>query len=260
MNETTPPAVPLSVGELLRQCRLEQALTLEEVVADTRISLVNLHAIESMNYEKLPADAFAKGLVALYANFLGQDGRLLADQFFSARDNGERTRLTVLQQHRVQTSLQPGKLAEPTHFSSAAIAGLILTVIVVSFAGFSFYFSWNPLSYFAASRSTVASSPAGSAFHPADPATNTGTPRASLSLQAVFSKDNRVIIALDDQPPREQFYAKGSTMQWEAAHAMQLEFFQPDSVELQFNGAPLPFPPLAEGRYLLRLPVAKTAP
>jgi len=260
MNISAPPAAPQSVGELLRQCRLDQGLTLEEAVADTRISLVNLLAIESMDYEKLPADAFAKGLIVLYANFLGQDGRVLANQFFSGRDSGERIRATPELRRRSQPSLHPNKLAEPTHFSSAAVAGLILTVIVVSFTGFSLYFSWNPLSYFTAARSVGVSSPSASAFHPADPATNTGSPRASLSLQAVFAKDNRVVIALDDQPPREQFFAKGSTMQWEASHAMQLEFFQPDSVELQFNGAPLPFPPLAEGRYLLRLPVAKPAP
>jgi hypothetical protein len=260
MNETAPPAARQSVGDLLRQCRLEQAVSLEEVVAETRISLVNVLAIESMDYEKLPADAFAKGLIVLYANFLGQDGRLLAKQFFSLRNSGGDARLTPLRQCRPHPSLHPSKLAEPTHFSSAAIAGLILTMIVVSFTGFSLYFSWNPLRYFSAARSAGVSAPAASAFHPADPATNTGTPRASLSLQAVFAKDSRVVVALDDQPPREQFYAKGSTMQWEAAHAMQLEFFQPDGVELQFNGGPLPFPPLAEGRYLLSLPVAKTAP
>ena len=75
MKPTDLPTEQQPVGEQLRQCRLEQSLTLEDVAADTRISLANLRAIEAMEYEKLPADAFAKGLIILYAQFLGQDGR-----------------------------------------------------------------------------------------------------------------------------------------------------------------------------------------
>jgi cytoskeletal protein RodZ len=259
MKPTDLPTEQQPVGEQLRQCRLEQSLTLEDVAADTRISLANLRAIEAMEYEKLPADAFAKGLIILYAQFLGQDGRRVADQFFSARNGESKSPLPPLQQCRLEHSLQPSKLAEPTHFSSAAVAGVLLTLIVVSFTGFILYFSWNPLSFFT-TQTLTPSSPASNAFHPADPSTSSGTQRASLSLQAVFSKDSRIVIALDSQPPLEQFYAKGSTMQWEAAQSIQVEFFQPDSVELQFNGESLPFPPNAEGRYLLRLPTTKAAP
>jgi len=259
MKPTAPLPAPQPVGEQLRQCRLEQSLTLEDVAADTRISLSTLRAIEAMEDEQLPAGAFARGLIALYANHLGLDGRKLAAQFFSARHRGNTPHLLSLAQRRLAHSLQPSKLAEPTHFSSATVAGVLLTLIVVSCTGFILYFSWNPLSFFT-TQSTSLSSPTSNDFHPADPSTNAATRQTSLSLQAVFSKDSRVVLALDHQSPLEHYYAKGSTMQWEAAQSLELEFFAPDSVELQFNGEPLPFPAHVEGRYLLRLPAVKAAP
>ena len=73
-------------------------------------------------------------------------------------------------------------------------------------------------------------------------------------LQAVFYADCRVRVSLDNQPATEQTYLRGSTIQWEAQQSMQLDFFQENCAELQFNGSLLALPLFQDGRATLRLP------
>ena len=46
------------IGDQFKQVRQDKSLSLEEVTVSTKISRSNLHAIESMEYDKLPADSF----------------------------------------------------------------------------------------------------------------------------------------------------------------------------------------------------------
>jgi hypothetical protein len=52
-----------SVGQVLREERLRQSLTLEEVSASTRISLKNLDAIEKDDFNQIGAPFFYKSFV-----------------------------------------------------------------------------------------------------------------------------------------------------------------------------------------------------
>ena len=63
----------VSLGELLRQARLDRALTLAEVERDTRINRSYLEALESERYELLPAPVYARGFLRSYARQLGLD-------------------------------------------------------------------------------------------------------------------------------------------------------------------------------------------
>jgi len=61
----------LSAGQVLRKSREEQAVSLEEVAQVTRIAKSYLAALEDDAYEKLPSDAYVRGFLRVYANFLG---------------------------------------------------------------------------------------------------------------------------------------------------------------------------------------------
>jgi cytoskeletal protein RodZ len=247
------------VGDQLRQARQEQNRTIEDAAVHTRISPANLRAMEDSAYEQLPADSFTKGLLLLYAEYLGLDGRHLVDQFFFERDGGRVRHLTALQKSSIAHSLEPKKLAEQARISSATAAAVLLFCIVVSFTGFCLYYSWNPFGYLT-DKLHLVSSTVKSTFHPADPATSGIRNQNTLTLQAVFHKDCRVVVRLDDHPGTEQNYLKGSTIQWEAQQNLVLSFYQADCAELQFNGAPLPFPPVIDGQATIRLPLPANAP
>ena len=68
MMETKP-----TVGEILKQTREEQKLTLDEISVTTRIRVKYLSAIEADNYDVLPSSVQKKGFVRSYARALGLD-------------------------------------------------------------------------------------------------------------------------------------------------------------------------------------------
>lgn len=256
-SSSSPPEI-LPLGTQLRQLREDKSLSLEDAAHHTKISRVNLEAIESMAYDKLPADSFTRGQIILYGNFLGMDGRLAADRFFAERDGGKSSSLSSLQQSLLHQPLTPKKLAEPTHISSASIAGVLLLLIASSLTAFSLYFSWNPFAFLTGKIYPQGSNP--TTFHPADPSTSNGSIQGSIKLIATFRKDSRVLVSSDSKQPLEQFYTRGSQAQWQSAKQLEVEFFQPDSAELQLNGAPLSFPDSIDGRFRVRIPAAKPTP
>jgi len=62
---------PQRLGDYLRERREEAGLTAAEFCQQTRISPAVLKAMESGDYQALPANAFARGFYALYAKTLG---------------------------------------------------------------------------------------------------------------------------------------------------------------------------------------------
>ena len=69
------------VGELLRQNREEQGLSLTDIEAATSIRAKYLQAIEDGDYSSLPGEVFAKGFVRNYAIILGLDGNEFMEIF-----------------------------------------------------------------------------------------------------------------------------------------------------------------------------------
>ena len=62
-----------SLGEFLRAERQARGITLEQISADTRISMDMLRAIEEGSVERLPAPVLIKGFLKAYAKKIGLD-------------------------------------------------------------------------------------------------------------------------------------------------------------------------------------------
>lgn len=60
-----------TVGSILRQARLAKKITYDQVEAATKIRAKFLEAIEVDDYSTLPSQAYAKGFVKNYGEFLG---------------------------------------------------------------------------------------------------------------------------------------------------------------------------------------------
>jgi len=246
------------IGIHLQKLRQEKSLTLEDVTQATKISLANLRAIESMTYERLPADIFTRGQITLYGNYLGIDGRQIAQQFFFERD-GDKEKGSFLKKKLSNHSLTPKQLAEPSHISSATIAGILLLLIVLSITGFCMYTSWKPFAFLTNQTKNLSSSVINT-FHPANPATGNRANLKTLNLTALFLKDSQIILSLDNKESVQKVYTKGTSAHWKAEKKIHIEFFQPDSAELQLNNITLPFPQGVDGHYILRIPTASSTP
>ncbi|MEQ8181258.1 MAG: helix-turn-helix transcriptional regulator, partial [Smithellaceae bacterium] len=60
--------------------REASGMTLKDVYAVTRISVVNLEAIENGAFEDLPVPTYTKNFIKTYARALGMDSRPILDR------------------------------------------------------------------------------------------------------------------------------------------------------------------------------------
>ena len=73
--------VPTGIGETLRQARVAAGIQLDEAERTIRIRVRYLHALETENWGVLPAEAYVRGFLHTYADFLGLDGVALVDEY-----------------------------------------------------------------------------------------------------------------------------------------------------------------------------------
>ena len=71
------------IGGSLREARLKRGLTPADVQKAIRIRDRYLQALEDENWELLPGDAYVKGFLRTYADYLGLDGNLYVEEYNS---------------------------------------------------------------------------------------------------------------------------------------------------------------------------------
>jgi hypothetical protein len=71
------------IGSSLREARVRRGLEIPDVERATRIRAKYLRALESESFDVLPSQAYTKGFLRTYADFLDLDGRLFVDEYTS---------------------------------------------------------------------------------------------------------------------------------------------------------------------------------
>ena len=71
------------IGGSLREARLKRGLTAADVQKAIRIRDRYLQALEEERWELLPGDAYVKGFLRTYADYLGLDGNLYVEEYNS---------------------------------------------------------------------------------------------------------------------------------------------------------------------------------
>lgn len=69
------------LGSWLQEIRQEKGISIEEISPKLKIRACILRAIEEGHLEKLPQPIYVRGLISRYADFLGENGRELAQKF-----------------------------------------------------------------------------------------------------------------------------------------------------------------------------------
>lgn len=69
------------LGSRIREERERQNLTIEQVMELTKISRVNINAIENGNQKDFPHEVYAKGFIKNYAKILGLDADEIGEEF-----------------------------------------------------------------------------------------------------------------------------------------------------------------------------------
>src|SRR6476620_9060675 len=125
-EELVEPEMP-TVGERLRVAREEKGLSLEDVAAQTRIPQRHLEAIETADWERLPAPTYTVGFAKSYASSVGLDRTEVGDQL-RAELGGQRTAATQME---VFEPVDPARTM-PKWLVLGAIVAVIAVVLLLS--------------------------------------------------------------------------------------------------------------------------------
>ncbi len=114
----------VEIGGALRAARERRGFGLVEVERQTHIRERYLVALEEERFELLPARAYAKGFLRVYADFLGIDGGLIVEEFNARFPEAE------------QPELAPSRVsATRAHARGRRLPGLLVAGLAVALLG-----------------------------------------------------------------------------------------------------------------------------
>jgi cytoskeleton protein RodZ len=71
----------LEIGSSLREVRIRRGVELAQVEAETHIRTRYLKALEDERFDLMPGDAYVRGFLHTYADYLELDGELFVDEY-----------------------------------------------------------------------------------------------------------------------------------------------------------------------------------
>jgi cytoskeleton protein RodZ len=198
-------------GEVLREAREAQNLSLDNIADELMIRRFYLEALEQGNFKELPERVYATGFVKNYATYLGMDAAAMVAQFkrdaYGARNAGA-YQVELVMPEPVGHSIVPNR--------SAIISAVIVLVLLI--AGIIFFTQGEkktspvipapvtesaPLGDATAAGPVTTNAPANTTTaapellnSAAAPATTSAAPAPAAAPMAVAVKNRRVIEAL----------------------------------------------------------------
>jgi cytoskeletal protein RodZ len=156
------------IGESLREARIKRNLSPGDVQKAIRIRDRYLQALEEERWELLPGDAYVKGFLRSYADFLGLDANLYIDEYNSRFSHAEEP----------QFAPQPLRKARPASRRAGWLRPLLaIGVIVAIVVGVA---AWQ-----------LGRSPQKSGTPPPATATKTGTTKTATTTTTTHKKSKK---------------------------------------------------------------------
>ena len=230
-----PEPLP-SPGQLLRQARLRQRLSLAQVAAATRIHAPFLEAIEDDDYALLPSPVYVGGFLRSYARYLGlPDGAELVAEY--KRRYGPRAKRKAVRPVTFRRRLSTHRLARLGVVITGA--SLILGLLLVGWAVLS---SRLPASR--ASLANQAATPPALLSLVASPVSQAvvplreTTPRSQIEVMAQALEGVWLRVTVDGQLAYEGLLPAGEQGQWAGSQQVHVRAGNGAAVMLRVNGRP----------------------
>jgi cytoskeleton protein RodZ len=118
------PQAPQSVGQLLKQARVAQDLSVEQIAAELRIEAKQLAALEEDRFDRIGVPVFVKGYIKQYGTRLGLDPRDLLAAYYQ---QGKLEELDIRPSRAI-------KLRDEQQVRGWVVALLVLLAIVIGVA------------------------------------------------------------------------------------------------------------------------------
>src|SRR5689334_20425207 len=111
------------IGTTLREARMRQRIDISEIESETKIRAKYLRALENEEWDLLPGPTFVKSFLHTYAEYLGLDARLLAEEYRQRYERPSQQDLTPFSAAR-----RPGR--RPPRRARLAAAGPVLVIVI----------------------------------------------------------------------------------------------------------------------------------
>ena len=118
------------IGNSLREARERQGLGYPEIELATKIRSKYIRALEEEDFTSIPGDAYIRGFLRTYADYLGLDGEIYVDEYASRFITSWRDELPPRpERRRLRTRQRPFE-RRAVLLALAAIAGVTALVFV----------------------------------------------------------------------------------------------------------------------------------
>jgi cytoskeletal protein RodZ len=226
------------VGQALREARTERGVELSEVERVTKIRVKFLVAMEEDRWEELPAPAYARGFLSIYARYLGLDEGALLERYKSTVEGADSTEPIPY------GVVQPGQLrhsgsGRPKKPIAILIAGLVAVVALALVIAGSIGGSGN--------GGKAAKRQGEKAAGPASTTTTASTPPSQVSVELRATADVWVCLVTDQGRPvvNSEILTADEVRGPFDSSAFDVTFGN-GSVEMTVDGEEAKVPPLAE--------------
>ncbi|NLY49484.1 MAG: helix-turn-helix domain-containing protein [Firmicutes bacterium] len=122
-----------AIGDLLKETRLKQGITLEEVQEETKIRRYYLEALESGSVEAIPGEVYVRGFLRNYAQFLGLPAEELVARYTGTKPIAAESKVTEWQRRPPAHKRHLAATPRGTTRGLATTVVLIAVLLVVAY-------------------------------------------------------------------------------------------------------------------------------
>jgi Helix-turn-helix domain/RodZ C-terminal domain len=239
-----------AIGNSLREARTNRGLSAADVQKGIRIRERYLTALEEEQWDLLPGEAYTKGFLRTYAEFLGLDGNLYVDEYNTRIAHHDEDRLLVPQ------SLTPGH-RKRRGVLRTLMALFVLSAAVAAFAALGLgttpsskggHATTPPVLKHVAKAAPLAAATA----TPVVKTTVISAPRGRCWLSIRTGGANGPIVY-------EGVLEQGKTLHFTLKHALWMRMGRPDNLDISLAGRNLHRFPATPANVLLTRTGAQTA-
>ena len=116
-----------TVGQMLKEARASKNVTLEQAEKETHIRKKFLAAIEDDNFQEIPSQAYAKGFIKNYSEYLGLNSRNV--MAFFRRQTMEVSKASLLPKKAQEPIDKPKYVLTPGRFIFILISCLLILLL-----------------------------------------------------------------------------------------------------------------------------------
>jgi cytoskeletal protein RodZ len=233
-----------AIGDSLREARTRRGLSPADVQKDLRIRERYLTALEEEHWEQLPGEAYVKGFLRQYAEFLGLDGNLYIEEYLSRflhRDE--------------EPGFVPDSLAPRSRHAGLLRLSGVLAVVVATVAGLA---AWQLGGAGKPAKTPIAPNDAAAA--PLTPAAKApaakpvAAPKPTVAVVSATRGRSWVSVRLGDANGKslyEGILEQGGTLRFGLAHKLWVRMGRPSLLDIRLGSRTIGGLPTAPSNLVL---------